>query len=157
MKLPMHDTCYLQRKDFLAMAETMEIQLEDDFFGMDWYDPTCYASEILDEKYKKVLVDDVIDQLDHLNAQQKTGLRQVLSEHTKLFDGTLGVYPHRKFQIDLVSGEVPQHFRPYALPVIHLEAFKKELIHLVEIGVHYLLKVPVNGYLQPSSHPKMRV
>jgi hypothetical protein len=43
---------------------------------MDWYDPTYHASEILDAKYEKVLVDDVIDQLDHLNAQQKTDLRQ---------------------------------------------------------------------------------
>jgi hypothetical protein len=117
------------------MAETIEIQLEDDFFGMDWYDPTCYASEILDAKYEKVLVDDVIDQLDHLSAQQKNDLKQVLNEHTKLFDGTLGVYPHRKFHIDLVPGRVPKHFRPYAIPVIHLEAFKKELIHLVKIGV----------------------
>jgi hypothetical protein len=47
-------------------------------FGMDWYDPTCYASEILDEKYEKVLVDDVIDQLNHLSAQQKNDLKQVL-------------------------------------------------------------------------------
>ena len=30
---------------------------------------------------------------------------------------------------------VPKHFRPYAIPVIHLEAFKKEVIHLVKIGV----------------------
>ncbi len=30
------------------MAETIEIQLEDDIFGMGLYDPTCYASEILD-------------------------------------------------------------------------------------------------------------
>ena len=62
---------------------------------MDLYDPTCYATEILDAKYEKVLVDDVIDQLDHLNGQQKTDRRQVLSEHTKLFDGTLGVYPQK--------------------------------------------------------------
>jgi hypothetical protein len=102
---------------------------------MDWYDPTCYESEILDAKYEKVLVDDVIDQLDHLSAQQKNDLKQVLNEHTKLFDGTLGVYPHRKFHIDLVPGAVPKHFRPYAIPVIHLEAFKKKLIHLVKIGV----------------------
>jgi hypothetical protein len=94
-ELPLHDTRYLQSKDFLAMAETIEIQLEDDFFGMDWYDPTCYASEILDAKYEKVLVDDVTDQLDHLIAQQKNDLKQVLNEHTKLFDDTLGVYPHR--------------------------------------------------------------
>ncbi len=63
----------IQSKDFLATAETIEIQSEDDFFGMDWYDPTCYASEILNAKYQKVLVDDVIDKLDHLNTQQKLG------------------------------------------------------------------------------------
>ncbi len=68
--LPLCDTRYLQSKDFLAMAETVDIQLEDEFVGIDWYDPTCNASEILDAKYEKVLVDDVIDQLDHLNAQQ---------------------------------------------------------------------------------------
>ncbi len=34
-ELPLHDTCYLQRKDLLAMTETIEIQLEDDLFGMD--------------------------------------------------------------------------------------------------------------------------
>ncbi len=103
---------------------------------LDWYDPTCYASEILDAKYEKVLVDDVIDQLDHLTAQQKNDLKQVLNEHAKLFDGTLGDYPHRKFHINLMPGAVPKHFRPYAIPVIlHLEAFKRELIHLVKLGV----------------------
>ncbi len=30
---------------------------------------------------------------------------------------------------------VPKHFRPHSIPVIHLEAFKKELINLVKIGV----------------------
>ncbi len=40
-ELPLRDTCYLQSKDFLAMAEIIEIHLDDDFFGMDWYDLTC--------------------------------------------------------------------------------------------------------------------
>jgi hypothetical protein len=132
-ELPLRDTHYLQSKDLLAMVETIEIQLEDEFFDMDWYDPTCYASEILDAKYEKVLVDDVIDQLDHLNAQQKNDVKRVLNE--QLFHGTVGIYPHRKFHIDLMPGAVPKHFRTYAIPVIHLEAFKKELIHLVKIGV----------------------
>jgi hypothetical protein len=87
---------------------------------MDWYDPTCYASEILDANYEKVLADDVIDQLDHLNAQQKNDLKQVLSEHTKIFDGTLGVYPRRKFHIGLMPGAVPKHFRPYPIPVLSI-------------------------------------
>ena len=47
-ELPLCDTRYLQSKDFLAMAKTIEIQLEDNFLGIDWYDPTCHASEILD-------------------------------------------------------------------------------------------------------------
>jgi hypothetical protein len=59
----------------------------------------------------------------------------VLKKHTKLFDGTLGVYPHRTFHIDLVPGATPKHSRPYPVPVIHLQAFKKELLHLIKIGV----------------------
>ncbi len=51
-ELPLRDICYPQSKDFFAMAKRIEIQLEDDFFGMDWYDPTCYASEILYAKYE---------------------------------------------------------------------------------------------------------
>jgi hypothetical protein len=58
-----------------------------------------------------------------------------LSEFTKLFDGTLGVYLHRKFCIELEPGAKPRHARPYPVPVTHLETFKKELIHLCEIGV----------------------
>jgi hypothetical protein len=134
-ELPLRDTCTLQSKDFAAMAEIIEIQQEHKFFGMDCYDPHCHTTEILDVKYEKVLVNDVIDQLTHLNAQQKFDIRQVLNKHTKLFDGTLGVYPHRTFHIDLVPGLIPKHFRPYPIQVIHLQAFKKELLHLVEIGV----------------------
>jgi len=33
------------------MAEIMEIQQEDEFFDMGWYDPNCYATEIIDAKY----------------------------------------------------------------------------------------------------------
>ncbi len=87
---------------------------------MGWYNPTWYASEILDAKYEKVFIDDVIDQLDHLYAQQITDLWQVLNEHTKSFDGTLGVYPHGIFHVVLVPGAIPNHFRPYAIPAIHL-------------------------------------
>ena len=34
-----------------------------------------------------------------------------------------------------MDGAVPKHPRPYPAPVIHLDVFKKELLHLVEIGV----------------------
>ena len=43
---------------------------------MDWYDPTCYAVEILDAKYEKVEIDEVINQLNHLDPQQKEDLKR---------------------------------------------------------------------------------
>ena len=62
-------------------------------------------------------------------------MERVLEKYTKLFDGLLGVYPHRKFHIDVENNAVPKHSRPYAVVNIHLEAFKKEFKHLVKIGV----------------------
>ncbi len=32
------------------MAGIIEVQQKEELFGMDWYDPTCYATEILDAK-----------------------------------------------------------------------------------------------------------
>ena len=37
--------------------------------------------------------------------------------------------------IELEPGAKPRHARPYPVPVIHLEALKKKLMHLCEIGV----------------------
>jgi hypothetical protein len=34
----------------------------------------------------------------------------------------------------LVPGATPKHSRPYPIPVIHLQALKKEPLHLIEIG-----------------------
>ena len=134
-ELPLRDPYSLTDKDTLAMAEILEIQQEIELYGMDWYDPTCYAIEILDAKYEKVATDDYVEQLDNLTPKQKKDLKGVLNTYTRLFDGTIGVYPHRKFHIDLVDGAVSKHARPYPVPVIHLDVFKKELLHLVDIGV----------------------
>ncbi len=79
-ELPLRDPHILKDKDYAAMSEVIAIQQEVEFFGRGWYDPTCYAIEILDAKYEKVLVDDVVSHLKHLNDQQKTDFKMVLSE-----------------------------------------------------------------------------
>ncbi len=135
-KLPMRDPRHLDNKEYLAMAEILEVQCEaEQLFGINWYNPTCYASEILDAKYGEVSTDDVVNQLTHLNKKQKQDLKVLLKDFTKLFNGTLGVYPHKKFHIDLVRGARPKHSPPYAIPRIHLAAFKNELDRLVQLGV----------------------
>jgi hypothetical protein len=134
-ELPMRNPRHLGDKEYLAMAEFLEVQREaEQLFVIDWYDPTCYASEILDAKYEDVSTDDVVDQLTHLNEKQKQELKVILKDFTKLFHGTLGVYPHKKFLIELVPGARPKHSQPYAIPRIHLAAFKKELDRLVQLG-----------------------
>ena len=52
-----------------------------------------------------------------------------------MFDGTLGVYPHKKFHIEIDPNAKPVYSRPYKVPHIHLVTFKKELDHLVKLGV----------------------
>jgi hypothetical protein len=41
----------------------------------------------------------------------------------------------KKIHIEIKEGATPIHARPYPVPRIHLKTFKKELDHLVEIGV----------------------
>jgi hypothetical protein len=52
-----------------------------------------------------------------------------------MFNGTLGVYPHKKVHIGIDSNAKPVHSMPYPVPQILLKTFKKELGHLVKIGV----------------------
>jgi hypothetical protein len=108
-ELPLRDPHTFKDKDYVAMAEMTAIQQEVVLFGMDWYDSTCYAIKILDAKYEKVQIDDVVNQLEHLNDHQMADIKQVLSGITKLFDGTLGVYPQRKFHIELEPEAKPKH------------------------------------------------
>ncbi len=90
------------------------------------------ATEILDAKYEKTDVAEVIKGLTHLNAHQKEDLLWVLQENDKMFDDTLGVYPHKKVHIDIDPNAKPVHSRPYPAPQIHLKTFKKELDLLLE-------------------------
>ena len=81
------------------MTDAVEQQCLEELYSMDWYDPTCYAMEILDAKYEAISTDEVDDQCTHLDDEQKAELKQVLKGFQKLFSGKLGTYPHRKFHI----------------------------------------------------------
>ena len=59
-------------KEFDAMEDMFHIQVEDEIFGEDWLE--CFATEILDAKYGKTDVAEVVTELTHLNAHQKADL-----------------------------------------------------------------------------------
>jgi hypothetical protein len=123
----------LEAEDFDAMVDSFHIQVENELFGEDWLQ--SFAIAMLDAKYEFTQVRDVVDQLSHLNMHQKADLLEVLQKHQKMFDGTLGVYPHKKFHIDIDPDVKPVHARAYPVPRVHLQTFKKELDHLVELAV----------------------
>ena len=88
---------------------------------------------ILDAKYKGISPKEVADQQKNLTEDKRRKLEKVLEKFPMLFDGKLSHYPHEKFHLDLEPGSKPVHSRPYSVPKLHKEAFKKELQHL-EIG-----------------------
>ncbi len=104
----------LDSKEFDAMEDMIHIQVKDKIFGEDWLE--CFATEILDAKYEKTDVAEVVKGLTHLNAHQKANLLQVLWENNKMFNGTLRVYPHKKVHIDIDPNAKPVHSRPYPVP-----------------------------------------
>jgi hypothetical protein len=133
--LNMREPWSLHNSDYLAMADTFEMQIEDkDIFGEDWL-VSYMTNTILDVKYDAVSIDQVVKEQNHLSAEQQKDLKELLKKYEKLFDGTLGVYPHKKFHIEFAPDAVPKHSRQYAVPHILMKTFKKELQHLVKIGV----------------------
>jgi hypothetical protein len=97
--IPLCPPGVLDLKELDAMEDMFHIQVKDKIFGEDRVE--CFATEILDAKYEKTGVVEVVKGLTHLNAHQKADLLQELQENDKMFDGTLGVYPHKKVHIDI--------------------------------------------------------
>lgn len=103
-ELFMQDPWSISNNKLVAMMEVVEQQCKEVLFGMDWYNPDCYAIKILDAMYNAVSVNEVVQQWTHLNAQQQAELNQVLQDFSCLFSGKLGVHPHNKFHIAIKPG-----------------------------------------------------
>jgi len=95
-----------------------------------------YASNIAESTYEGMNVDNVIkENCSHLTESQQKGLRELLLKHEKLFDGTLRTYTDKKMDIELLPEASAVYRRPYSVPQLHMEVFRKELQRLCDIGV----------------------
>ena len=94
--------------DYGAMVGTYLTQEEDEFMGDNWLDN--YAmSKILDANFEAVYISDILDQQSHLSDVHRRHLGSILSKYSTLFSGKLGVYPHKKFHIDIDREAVSYH------------------------------------------------
>ena len=92
-----------------------QMDLEDE----DLSNMEAYASTILDAKYEKVDIDDLIEEhCSHLGKVQQNQLKEVLIKYDKLFDGVLKEYPGQPMHIDLQPDASPVYRRPYPVPQV---------------------------------------
>eukprot|EP00957_Ditylum_brightwellii_P092839 7068192-Ditylum_brightwellii.AAC.1 len=127
-----------KRVTMKATVNGMHLRKVDDhrfLFDDEGVDSTSYTSEIKDVKYDAVLAREVADQQQHLLLMQCQLLQQVLEGIPEVFDRKLGLYPHQNVHLEVQEGAKPYHTKAYSAPRVYLEVFKKELMHLVEIGV----------------------
>jgi len=91
-ELPMRDPSVLGNDEYLAMAEALKVHHEEEqLFSRNWYDPDCFATAILDAKYKKVSVDDVVEQPTHLSKSQRDDLLSDVKD-AKVYIDDIGAF-----------------------------------------------------------------
>ena len=109
--------------------------------GVSFYDDDVdnvidsHTTEIREAEYEKVDPVEVARKQEHLLATQRQDLERLFRKFDRLFSGALGRYPHRQLRIEVQPDAVPIHTRPYGVPQAHANVFKKELEHLVSLGV----------------------
>jgi hypothetical protein len=90
---------------------------------------------ILNSKYEKTDLDQVAAGAEELDEHQQKKLLSLLKDFEDLFDGTLGKWNTDPIDIETKPDHKPSSARYYPVPKINKATFKKELEHLVEIGV----------------------
>lgn len=136
--IPLRNPNDFSPEDLAVCLHMLQIDVDDDFM-FDHFDEDIYenyaVTKILDAMYEHMDLEDVVKMQTHLDPQQQQQLLAVLKKYPRVFGNDLGCYPHKKFHIELQPDAKPVHRRAYPVPRVHEDTFKKELEHLVRIGV----------------------
>jgi len=109
---------------------------------------TKRIKEILDAKYEKISIKEVVAGQTHLNKECQTKLKELLTKFEDLFDGTLGRWNGPSYEIELKEGAKPYHARAYPIPKVHERTLRMEVERLCKAGV--LKKVNRSEWAAPT-------
>jgi hypothetical protein len=85
----------------------------------------------------------------HLTSKQQQELLKVITKHSVVFDGKLGILPGKPVSLQLLSQNVrPYHGRAFPIPKAHDTLIKNEVQRLVELDV--LQKINSSEWAAPS-------
>ena len=107
-----------------------------------------YADDIVikDRKYQAVSPDEVVQQLNHLNDQERQQLKTVFEKYKTVFDGTLGKHPTAKIDIELIPNAKPIYQNPYPVSFKRKPLFQRKLNNMIEDGVFTPIKESKWGF-----------
>lgn len=71
----------------------------------------------------------------HLTQKERNILEALLRKYGQFFDGTLGTWKRKPYDIQLKKGEKPYHGRPYQAVQSTEATFNKEIERLCKLGV----------------------
>ena len=90
---------------------------------------------ILDAKYSKANIKIIAESSTHLDIQGRNELYTLLKKYECLFDGNLGTWHGKPYDIKLKPDAEPNHGKSFPVPRIHEPTFKQELDQLEALKV----------------------
>ena len=83
-------------------------------------------TEILDAKYEKIDVEEVIENQNHLDSGKKNQLKELIHRQIEAFKGLRGSWKGKPIEIELVEGAKPYFSKPYKIPKAYEPVTRKE-------------------------------
>ena len=87
-------------------------------------DATDRIRQILDAKYEPANLEEVAKANPELNKKQQDLLLTLLRKYSSLFDGTIGKWKGKPYDIELKPGVSPYHARSYPIPKAYENTFQ---------------------------------
>jgi hypothetical protein len=112
--------------------------------------------QILDTKYEKANLDELIRKCSYLTQNEQFKLLKLLQKHGHLFNGTLGRWDGRPYNIKLKPDATPYHARAFPIPKVKSRRFEWNSIGFVNLACSVAL-TKANWPLQHLSFQRKMV
>jgi hypothetical protein len=90
-------------------------------------DASSRLKKIIDVKYEPADLDKIAPNCDYLTDDEQMQLLSLLHKYQHLFNGSLGTWNDKPYDIELKPDAKPYHSRPFLVPKIHEATLKIEL------------------------------
>jgi hypothetical protein len=111
-------------------------------------DASSRLKKILDGKYEPADLNKIACNCDYLTDDEQMQILSLLHKYQHLFEGLLGTWNAKPYNIELRPKAKPYHSRPFLVPKIHKATLKIELEPITKAGV--LKKVKQSKWAAPT-------